>query len=250
MAVFAISLRFVAPTLLLGPTLLSLAAVAGFLLAAGVGWYRGSVLVAILVATLPVFAFDAASTALFEPATLELAVRAARRAAWFSIGVSVLVAGPLGYAIGSSLRSDDESLRPLRSLRSLHIADEQYGPLLVWGCVAAVAVVVCTVSPVSVISFSVTLSPILVVGGVLVATFLGYRSPDALASALAAEFGVSSGLWVFTQGFAALDAGVGVTSSVALLRIVLFGGVVLLAGFVAGIPLGLAGYVIGRTLDA
>lgn len=250
MAVFAISLRFIAPTLLLGPALLSLAAVAGFLLAAGVGWYRGGVLVGILAATLPVFAFDAASTALFEPTTLELAVRAARRAAWFSTGVSVLVAGPLGYAVGSSLRSNDESFRPLRSRWNFDIADEQRPVLLVWGCFAVVAAAVLTVFPLAVMLSLVAIAPVFAVAGLVVAAVLGYQSPDALASVIAGGIGVSSGLWLFTHGFAALDAGTRVIPPLALVRIVLFGGVVLLVGFVAGIPLGLAGYVIGRTLDA
>ena len=242
MAVFAISLRFVAPRLLLGPALLSLAAVAGFLLAAGVGWFRGGVLAGILVATLPVFALDAASTALFEPVSLELALRAARGAAWFSIGVSVLVAGPLGYAIGAALRSDDESLRSFRSSWNLHIIDEQRAVLLVWGCLAAAAVVAWTVLPVSVMPSSIAASPIFVVGGLLVSIFLGYRARGALAPAIAGGIGTSAGLRLFTLGFTTMVGGARAMQPLTSV------GLILLVGFVVGIPLGLTGYVIGRTL--
>lgn len=242
LAGFAVSLRFVAPTLLLGPALSSLAAVVGFSLAVGVGWYRGSVLVGILVATLPVFALDAASAALFEPATLELAVRAARGAAWFSIGVSVLVAGPLGYAIGVVLRSDVEPLHSLRSPAHSRVAHEQSGPLLAWGCLAAAAVVDWTVLPMSVLPSSVAAAPVFAAAGLVVAAFLGYRARGSLVSVIAGGIGVSAGLWLFVLGFTAAQAGTRALPSLASVA------VVLLVGFVAGLPLGLVGYVIGRSL--
>lgn len=77
----AIAVRLVSPRSLLGPESALLAAGVGLLLAAVVGRYEGNVLIGVLTAAVPVFAVDAVSTALREPITIELVVRAAGSAA-------------------------------------------------------------------------------------------------------------------------------------------------------------------------
>ncbi|MFB9806902.1 hypothetical protein ACFFQF_17430 [Haladaptatus pallidirubidus] len=66
----AVALRFNSQSILLGPELSLLAAGIGFVLAIAVGRYKGGVLIGILTAALPVFALNAASTAILEPVSL------------------------------------------------------------------------------------------------------------------------------------------------------------------------------------
>lgn len=99
-AELTVILWFVSPTVLLSSKLSLLTAVVGFFLAVAVCRYKGCVLVGILVVVLPIFALNAASTTILEPASLELGIRAARNSAWYTIGVALLIVGSLGYAIG------------------------------------------------------------------------------------------------------------------------------------------------------
>lgn len=240
----AVFLRFVAPALLLGPELTFLAAIIGFLLAAAVGRHDGGILIGILVAVLPVFAFDAASTALREPATLGVAIRAARGAAWYSLGVAVLVAGPFGYALGGVSRSDNESICSSPRFGTHCRVDRSHsGPLFIWCVLAVGIVVVWTVFPVSSTPSPVAAAPIPVAAGLGVATLLGYRARGALAAVIAGSIGGSVGMRLFTQEFVTLAVGTGVRSPL------LFVGRVMVAGFIAGLPFGVVGYLIGRQLN-
>lgn len=232
----AVALRFVSPTTLLGPELSLLAAGIGFSLAIAVGRYEGGVLIGILAAALPVFALNAASTALFEPVSLELAIRAVRSSAWYTLGVAVLVVGPLGYALGGSSPSAGGSMRS-----HLRVDRNQYGPLLIWSFIALGIVVLWTVLPVSPIS-PVAFSPVPVATGLAVAAVLGYRARGAPAAVIAGGIGAGAGLRLFTQGFTTLETGMG--SNPSLIAI----GTIMFIGFIGGMPLGVIGYRIGRTL--
>lgn len=240
----AVSLRFVAPALLLGPELTFLVAIIGFLLAAAVGRHEGGVLTGILVAVLPVFALDAASTALREPATLGVAIRAARGAAWYTLGVAVLVAGPFGYALGGVSRSGDEPICSPPCFRThCRVDRSHYGPLLIWSVLAVGIGVVWSVFPVSATPSSVAAAPMPVVAGLGVATLLGYRAPGAPAAVIAGSIGCSVGMQLFTLGVVTPAVGTGVSSPL------LFVGRVMTIGFIAGIPFGVVGYLIGRQLN-
>ncbi|WP_266081919.1 hypothetical protein [Haladaptatus caseinilyticus] len=233
----AVTLRFVSPTILLGPELSLLAAVVGFFLAVAVGRYKGGVLVGIFAAAIPVFALNTASTAILEPISLDLAIRAVRSSAWYTIGVAVLVVGPLGYALGRSSPSGGESVRS-----HFCVDRNQYGPLLVWSFIALGVAVLWTVLPVSAMLSSVAFSPVPAATGLVVAAILGYRARGAPAAAIAGGIGVSVGIRLFTQGFSTLE--MGMEASPSLIAI----GTVMFIGFVDGIPLGLVGYRIGRTI--
>lgn len=240
----AVVLRVVAPSLLLGVESALLAAVAGLLLAVGVGYYGESVLVGVLVAALPVFAVDAASTAVSEPATLGLAVQAVRGAAWYTLGVAVLLAGPSGYAIGALPRLRDRAggseggLGVHRSLARDHLP-----LLLAWGVVAGGVVVLGAVLPTPLLPSSVAASPILAGGGLVVAAALGYRGPGALLSVVSAGIGLAAGLLLFAGGFVHVDPETGARTAGR------FAATLVLVGFAAGVPYGLVGYVVGRSVD-
>jgi hypothetical protein len=129
-AVVAATLRVVDPTILLGAEPSLLAAAAGTCLAAAVGRYRGGVLAGILAAALPVFAVDAATFAVRDPVTPGLVARAAAAAAWYTTGVAVLLAGPLGYALGARDRpatAPSRGRRPARTAAS-HPSNRPYSP--------------------------------------------------------------------------------------------------------------------------
>ena len=242
-AVVAASLRFVDPTVLLGVEPSLLAAAAGTCLAAAVGRYRGGVLAGILAAALPVLAVDAATFAVREPVTPGVLARAAAAAAWYTTGVAVLLAGPLGYALGALSRPPRDRAVPRPSLTShCRVAPEQSTVLAAWTIVALVATAVATAFSLSLPVSPTAASPIPVATGLAVAADLGRRAPRALASAVASWLGVAVGLHLFAQNFVvAGPATLGLPSLDAA-------ALVLALGCLAGVPLGLVGYVIGRTL--
>lgn len=242
-AAVAASLRVVDPTVLLGVEPSLLAAAAGTCLAAAVGRYRGGVLAGILAAVLPVFAVDAATFAVREPVTSGLVARAAAAAAWYTTGVAVLLAGPLGYALGALSRPPRNRGVSWQSLRShCHVAPEQSTVLAAWTALALVTTAVATAFSRSLPVSPTAASPVPAAAALAVATDVGRRAPRALASAVAGWLGVAVGLHLFTQNFVvAGPATLGLPSLEAIT-------VILALGCLAGVPLGLVGYVIGRTL--
>jgi hypothetical protein len=241
--VVAATVRVLAPGALLGlePSL-AVAVLAGAL-AAGVGRYRGGVLAAILAAALPVFAVDAATTAVAEPLTPALVARAATAAAWYTTGVAVLFVGPLGYAIGALARPDrDHDWTPRRLRSHLAIASTQVTPLAAWVAIALAAVAVPTLTATPIPPSPTAAAPVPAAAGLAVATDLGRRAPRALASAIAGWVGVATALHLHAQNF--VVAGQPTLDPPSLTALALVAAL----GSLAGIPLGLVGYVTGRTL--
>ena len=241
-AVLAAVLRLLDPTALLGlePSLAT--AALGGCLAGLVGRYRGGVLAAVLAAAIPVFVVDAATTAVNEPITLGLVARAAAGAAWYTTGVAVLLVGPLGYALGTLSQPGPDRHRP--ALRShLPLAPSQTTPLVAWVALALAATAVATLAPTTLPRSPTALSPLPVAAGLAIAADLGRRAPRALAATLAGWVGVTTGLHLFTRNF--VVAGPAPTDPPSLSALAL----VTTLGLVAGLPLGLVGYTIGRTLD-
>ncbi|NHN43561.1 hypothetical protein G9C85_18235 [Halorubellus sp. JP-L1] len=242
-AAAAASLRVLDPTALLGVTPSFLAAAVGGSIAAAVGRYRGGVLAGILAAALPVFAVDAATVAVRDPVTLQLVARAAASAAWYTTGVAVLLAGPLGYALGALSRPDRDRTVSWRSLRPhCRVAPEQATPLAAWIAVALGTTTVATAFSLPLPTSPTAASPVPAAAALAVAADLGRRAPRALASAVAGCVGVTVALHLYAQNFVVL--GPNALDVPTLDALALF----LTLGFLAGAPLGLVGYIIGRTL--
>lgn len=241
--VVAATVRILAPGALLGLEPSLAVAVAAGTLAAVVGRYRGGVLAAILAAALPVFAVDAATTAVAEPLTPALVARATTAAAWYTTGVAVLLVGPLGYALGAASRPDhDLDWTPRRVRTHLEIAPAQATPLAAWVALALTATVVATFAPATIPRSPTALSPLPVAAGLAIAADLGRRAPRVLASTLAGWVGVTTGLHLFTRNFVVAGPAPSDPPSLAALALVTT------LGLLAGLPLGLVGYTIGRTL--
>ena len=237
-AVFIATLRFAGPSLLPSFEFAISVAAIGVLLAGIAGRYGGSVFAGILAAVLPVFAFNAVSTAVAEPLTIALVGRALRAAAWVAFGGMGLIGGPFGYAIGAATKLRREGLRG-----HVRRKPERYDVLLVWGFLATAVTVVWLLLPVSATPSSVVGAPVLVAGGLIVAVLLGYRTQGVAVAAVASGIGGSAGLILIGNGFSAMTAGGGASSVVVSLP-------GLFTGFVVGLPFGLVGYVIGLVLES
>lgn len=187
---------------------------------------------------------DAASTGLSEPATLGLAARAAAGAAWYTLGVAVLLTGPLGYAIGALLRIRDGAVGSDSGLAvHLSLARDHRRPLVALGAVAGGAVVLWAILPASLTPSSVLAAPVPVAGGLVVAAGFGYRRSAALPAVVSAGIGLAAGLLLYAQGLVHVGPGTGVRVAGR------FVATLVLVGVAAGVPYGLVGYTIGRSLD-
>jgi|GEM_PF-1516848 hypothetical protein len=203
-----------------------------------------------ILAAVAVAAVDAATTAVLEPVTPTLVARAATAAAWYTTGVAVLLVGPLGYALGALSRPDSDhagSLWSVRSLRShLGVAPEQATPLVAWVAVALGATTAATAfSPALPVS-PTAVAPVPAAAGLAVAVDLGRRARRALPSAVAGWVGATAGIHLFGQGFVLAGPTTLDVPSLAGLGLVV--GLVVALGCLAGVPFGLVGYAIGRTL--